>query len=84
MDKHPSDVRWWAFVYWQKRGEARVWVVPHNRVKDLQERVLPHLTDKQYRGKSLRLKDCERFLADCEIIKVNKRWKLRPGHWYAR
>lgn len=86
MDKHPNDVTWWAFVFWQKRGEARVWVAPHDRVKDLQDRILPQVAeeDKKFQGKSLRLKDCERFLADCEIIKVNRRWKLRPGHWYAR
>ena len=86
MDKHPKDVRWRAFVFWQKRGEARMWVVPHDRITDLRERILPQLAKEMqnYQGKSLRMKDCERFLSDCEIIKVNNRWTLGPGHWYAR
>ena len=84
MDKHPKDVTWWAFVFWLKRGEARVFVIPHHRLVELRDRVLPEYAKTQgnYLGKSMRLKDCDQFLGDCEIIKVSQRWKLRPGHWY--
>lgn len=85
MNRLPDDyIKWWALVFWQEIGTARVFILTNERMIKLKEVILPNKAKGNYKGSSIRRDTDFDVLYDCEVMKVKGRWRLPPEHWYAR
>jgi len=77
-------IKWWALVFWEDVGQARVFMAPHDRFMRIRDHELYMRAkeDKRFGGKSLRREKDLDLLADCEVVKIKGKWALPPNHWY--
>ena len=85
MDKAADKLRVWGLVFWSGKGQARCFVVPHERFMEIIKVDLPHkaVYDGRFQGRSLRRKRDLDLLEGCEVLKSNK-WYLPEDHWFLR
>lgn len=83
MEKHPDRLNLWGIVFWTSVGNARCFVVTHERFMEIVNEDLKYRArhDGRFQGKSLRRKRDLDLLGDCEIEKTN-RWLVPEGHWW--
>jgi len=83
MDKARGKLRLWGLVFWEAKGQARCFVVGHERLKKVLNEDLPRRArhDGRFQGASIRRKKDLDLIADCEVLKTN-RWYLPEGHWF--
>ena len=82
MDKH-KGLACWGLVFWEKRGVARCFVVPHADFMDIINARIKERIGSGFKGRSIRRKKDLDLLEPYEVLKSN-RWYLPDECWFRR